>query len=125
MTIRPWTAAWSGVSRACAVTLIEISGVNQTDPSVAAGSTDSAGDLVTSLGFTRAAGDLVVSGLALAKGGNGASITSGATLLGSGQTGTGSTSDTSFGAAHAPGGHGYAWTAADRAAVGWLELRRA
>ena len=118
------TAAWSGVSRACAITLIEVSGVDQTNPSVAAGSVDSAGNLVRSLAFSRADGDLILSGLALGKGSRGAEIASGATLLQSGQTGTGPTSDTSFGAAHASGGHGYAWTSDDWAALGWLELRK-
>jgi hypothetical protein len=116
---------WTLSTRACAVTLVEVSGVNQAAPVVASGSADSGVGVVTSQAFTRADGDIVLSAIGLGSGGRGVEIGSAATLLQSGQTGVLGTSDVSFGVAHAPGGHGYTWTTADRAVVGWLELRRA
>ena len=116
---------WTLSTRACAVTLVEVSGVDQAAPVAAAGAADSGTGVVTSQSFTRAGDGLVLSAIGLGSGGKGAEIGSDATLLQAGQTGALGTSDVSFAAAHAPGGHGYTWTTADRAVVGWLELRKA
>ena len=120
------SAAWTLATRAAAITLVEVSGVDQSAPVVASGSQlYGSGANVTAAAFTRADGDLILSGLALGSGGKESEIATDGTLLQSGQTGAAGTSDTSFAVAHAPGGHGYTWTTGDKAALGWIELKAA
>jgi len=125
---------WSSSTRACAVTLVEVSGVDQAAPVVASGIVESGID--AALAFTRPAaaeGSLLLSALAINSGGRGADIgvTGGATELRKGETGSRATSDVSFATASqtvtagGPKGHGYAWTPADRAILGWLEMKEA
>ena len=125
---------WSLSTRACAVTLVELSGVDQAAPVAAAGVVDSG--IVTALAFTRPAaaeGALLLSALGVNSGARGAEIgvTGGATALRTGETGPLATSDVSFATASqtvtagGPKGHGYVWTSADRAILGWLEMREA
>ena len=125
---------WSLSTRACAVTLVELSGVDQAAPVTAGGVVESGVD--AALAFTRPAaaeGSLLLSALAINSGGRGAAIgvTGGATELRKGDTGPLATSDVSFAVASqtvvagGPKGHGYAWPTADRAILGWLEMKEA
>lgn len=125
---------WSLSSRANAVTLIEFTGVDQTGPVVTYGDDwTPSGSNVTSLDFTRttaANGNMVVSSLAVDTGGLNPAVVDGGTLITAGNTGGLGTSDVSFATAYeAPvtagaAGHGYTWSAADKAILVWLELKK-
>ena len=128
------TASWSGViTRAAAITLVELEGVDQTVPTGASGSDFTFG---TSIEFnvTATGGTVILSAVATNVGGRSAefSVSADATMLRSGDTGTGANTDTSFAVASevvavtGPAGHGYAWPSPnDRASLAWLEIKGA